>query len=123
MVAPGRGYTLDPAEFRKLKAMLKDASDALGLRDFAEKASLEGSMTVQSVSPHEDVEQTVGGVVMALTHFVDRDYAATTRATQEFINRAHTTIETAVDAVHKTLMEHVKSEDASSEHSRRAYPR
>jgi hypothetical protein len=87
------------------------------------KASLEGSMTVQSVSPHEGVEQTVGGVVMALTHFVDRDYSATTRAVQDFINRAHATIETAIDAVHKTQMEYVKAEEASSEDIRRTYPR
>jgi hypothetical protein len=119
---PGQGSTLDPAEFNNLKARLQDASDALGLRDFTAKASLEGSMTVQSVSPHEDVEQTVDEELMALTHFVDRDYAATTRAVQDFINRTHTTIETAIDAVHQTLMGHVKAEEASTEAMRRFYP-
>jgi hypothetical protein len=33
MGTPGPGYTLDPAEFDMLKARLKEASDALGLRD------------------------------------------------------------------------------------------
>ncbi len=34
MGAPGQGYAPDPVEFDQLKATLKGASDALGLRDF-----------------------------------------------------------------------------------------
>ncbi|QFZ16932.1 hypothetical protein [Saccharothrix syringae] len=87
MGTPGRGYALDAGEFEQLKASLRAAGEALGLQDFHAKASLEGSMTVQSVSPHENIEETVDGVIRALTKFVDQ---------------VHTTIETAIDGVHRT---------------------
>jgi len=119
---PGKGYALDPAEFNQLKVTLKGASDALGLRDFKARASLEGTMTVQSVSPHENVEETVGGAIMALTKFVDQDYAAASQTMHDFINRVHTTIETAIDTVHKTQQEYLEAERLVGDSLRRTYP-
>jgi dihydroxyacetone kinase-like predicted kinase len=119
---PGKRYALDPAEFDQLKVTLKGASDALGLRDFKAKASLEGTMTVQSVSPYENVEETVDGAIMALTKFVDQDYAATSQTMHDFINRVHTTIETAIDVVHKTQQEYLEAERLVGDSLRRAYP-
>lgn len=104
------GFALDPSEFDKLKATLRDASTALSLRDFTTKASLEGGLTTQSVSPHENVEETVDEVIMALTKFVDRDYPQATQAVQDFINLMHTTLSEAVNAVHQTQLEYQQSE-------------
>ena len=79
-------------------------------------------MTVQSVSPHENIEETVDEVIMALTKFVDQDYARTGQAVQDFINRVHTTIETAIDGVHQTQQEYVEAEKLIGEGLRRVYP-
>ncbi|ONI92861.1 hypothetical protein ALI22I_01400 [Saccharothrix sp. ALI-22-I] len=122
MGSPGRGYALDPAEFDRLKATLKAAGEALGLRDFRAKASLEGSLTVQSVSPHENIEETVDEVIRALTKFVDQDYAQASRAVQDFINRVHSTIETAIDGVHRTQQEYLEAEKLVGDGLRRVYP-
>lgn len=122
MGTPGKGYALDPAEFEQLKASLRAAGEALGLQDFRTKASLEGSMTVQSVSPHENIEETVDEVILALTKFVDQDYARTSQAVQDFINRVHTTIETAIDGVHRTQQEYVGAEKLIGEGLRRIHP-
>ncbi|MFE2756524.1 hypothetical protein ACFXGA_31460 [Actinosynnema sp. NPDC059335] len=122
MGTPGKGYALDPGEFEQLKVSLRAAGEALGLRDFRTKASLEGGMTVQSVSPHENIEETVDGVIRALTKFVDQDYARTSQAVQDFINQVHTTIETAIDGVHRTQQEYVGAEKLIGEGMRRVYP-
>jgi len=122
MGTPGRGYALDPAELDRLKATLESAGEALGLRDFRTKAGLGGSLTVQSVSPHENVEETVDEVVRALTKFVDQDYARTVRVVQDFIDRVHTAIGTAVDGVHRTQQEYLAAEQSVGDGLRRVHP-
>lgn len=116
------GFTLDPAEFDKLKATLLDASTALGLRDFSTKASLEGGLTTQSVSPYENVEETVDEVIMALTKFVDRDYPQATKAVEGFINLMHTTLSDAITAVHKTQLRYQESERLVGDSMNRLMP-
>jgi hypothetical protein len=61
-------------------------------------------------------------VVRALTKFVDQDYARTSQAVQDFINQVHTTIETAIDGVHRTQREYVGAEKLIGEGMRRVYP-
>jgi hypothetical protein len=45
------GYKLDPAQLTELKKTLNSASDKLGMTDFKDRATLEGALTVQDVSP------------------------------------------------------------------------
>lgn len=105
------GYELDPDELRQLKGTLNGASDKLGMKDFSQKASLEGFLTVQDVSPYEDTEKTVDKLVRELTQFVDKDYAKVIQAMQDFINRGHTAITDAADKAHRTAKDYDQNDD------------
>lgn len=116
------GYSLEPEELEKLKGTLKQASEELGMKDFTEKASLEGGLTVQSVSPYENVEETVEETILELTNFVDLDYPGVVKSMQNFINRVHSAIDIGVDNVHKTLTTYNESEQDAADRFRRSYP-
>ncbi|MFI9812273.1 hypothetical protein [Saccharothrix variisporea] len=57
-----------------------------------------------------------------MTKFVDQDYSRAGQAVQDFINRVHTTIETAIDGLHRTQQQHVEAEKLVGEGLRRVYP-
>lgn len=114
-VPPGAGYALETYEFDRLKAALRQASESLGLRDFSDRAGLAGGLTVQSVSPHENVAEAVDEVILALTRFVDRDYPAVTSAFQSAIDRVHLALETALDTVHATQIAYDEAERIARE--------
>lgn len=105
------GYTLDQDELRKLKGILNTASDKLDMRDFDQKASLEGFLTTQSVSPYENVEETVDELIQRLSRFANQDYPRVIGAMQSFINRAHTAITDAADKAHDTAKDYEKREE------------
>ncbi|HET9142708.1 hypothetical protein [Actinophytocola sp.] len=105
------GYTLDPDELTQLKGILHGASDQLGMKDFSEKATLEGFLTVQDVSPYENVEETVEELIRKLSQFANHDYPQVVDAMQKFINDAHTAIEDAADKAHQTAKDYAEHED------------
>lgn len=93
------GFQVEPDELRELKKTLNKASDELGMTDFKDKASLEGYLTTQDVSPYENVEETVEELVLKLTDFVDRKYPPVVNGMHDFITRCHVTITTMADGV------------------------
>jgi hypothetical protein len=118
--SPGSGFALDPAEFDQLKKTLRHAGEELGLRDFTAKARLRG-VTEQSVSQYENVEETVSDTILALTRFIERDYAQAVRAVQEFVNRTHGAIDVGIDAVHRAQLEYLRTENAVNESMNRLH--
>jgi hypothetical protein len=104
-------YTLDPDELKQLKGILQGASDQLGMKDFSEKATLEGFLTVQDVSPYENVEETVDELIRKLSQFANQDYPKVVDGMQKFINNAHTAIEDAADKAHQTAKEYEDKEN------------
>ena len=119
---PGDGYALDPDELEKVKGTLRQASDKLDMRDFTERASLEGALTTQDVSPYENVEETVEETILKLTKFVDQDYPAVVQSMQDFINRVHSAIETGVDNVHRSLTTYNEQEQEAGDRFRGLEP-
>jgi hypothetical protein len=93
------GFGLDADEIDQLEKTLKGASDALGMNDFESRATLEGFLTVQSVSAYENVEETVEEKVLELTKFCNEKYPGVIDAMEKFIARAHVTIEGTADGV------------------------
>lgn len=116
------GYQLDPAELEELKKTLRSASDELGMNDFAEKATLVGALTVQDVSPYENVEETVSELINKLSEFCMETYPNVMNEMQEFINRAHSAITTSADNVHANLMAYNEREDEGSRILRESHP-
>lgn len=104
-------YTLDPDELRQLKGILTGASDKLGMKDFSEKATLEGFLTVQDVSPYENVEETVDELIQKLSQFANQDYPKVVQGMHNFIDKAHTAIIDAADKAHKTAVEYEEKEE------------
>ncbi|MGH3940163.1 MAG: hypothetical protein ACRDTG_16330 [Pseudonocardiaceae bacterium] len=74
------------------------------------------------MSPYENAQKTVDEVILALTKFVDRDYPQAGLGVWEFINLVHTTIETAIDAVHQTQQGYLQAEDLVADRLRGVYP-
>lgn len=107
-------YTLDPDELRQLKGILTGASDKLGMKDFSEKGTLEGFLTVQDVSPYETVDE----LIQKLSQFANQDYPKVVGGMQNFINKAHTAILEAADKAHKTATEYEEQE----QHGQRRFP-
>jgi hypothetical protein len=105
------GYTLDPDELTQLKGILRGASDQLGMKDFSQKATLEGFLTVQDVSPYENVEETVEELILKLSKFANQDYPKVVDGMQKFINNAHTAITDAADKAHQTAKDYQENED------------
>lgn len=105
------GYGPDPDEIKRLDDILRQANDELGLTDFDEHANLEGFLTTQSVSPYENVEETVEETVLKLTEFVDRKYPEVVEAMQQFIYRAHATIDNTAEGVAKASAQYRVTED------------
>lgn len=105
------GYTLDPDELRQLKGILNGASDKLGMKDFSQKATLEGFLTVQDVSPYENVEETVDELIRKLSQFANQDYPKVVDGMQSFINKAHTAITDAADKAHQTAKDYEEKEE------------
>ena len=106
-----------------LKKTLNSASDALGMRDFSKVATLEGSLVVQSVSPHENVEETVSELINKLSKFCNQSYPAVVTAMQGFIDRTHSVIETSADKVHATLNVYQEQEASTGEGFSRLHPK
>ncbi|MDV6011672.1 hypothetical protein [Haloechinothrix sp. LS1_15] len=110
------GHGVDADELRALKSTLDDASDSLGMKNFAEEASLEGFLTTQSgVSPYENVDETVEETVLALTEFVDQNYPAAVDAMHDFIVRTHVTITNLADGVAQAGEDYEITEDQITE--------
>lgn len=111
MDSPSGGYGLDADEIPRLKKILEGASDALGMNDFEQRATLEGFLTVQEVSAYENVEETVEEKVLKLTEFCNNKYPAVTAAMQKFIARAHVTIIGTAEGVAKSGERYQATED------------
>lgn len=95
----GPGYSVDDSEMRKIIGHLEDADSDLGMKDFSERADLNKAVEIsQSVSPHENIEQTVDEAITKLTRFVDVDYKNAVQAVQGFIDRAHDEISEVTQA-------------------------
>ncbi|NIJ10077.1 putative transcriptional regulator [Saccharomonospora amisosensis] len=116
------GYGVEPDELKKLEGILGDASDALDMVDFPQRASLEGFLTTQEVSRYENVEETVEETVLALTEFVDKRYPAVVDAMHDFIARAHVTITTTAEGVAKAGADYQITEDQVEEWLRKHDP-
>lgn len=116
------GYGLDPAELEDLKKTLGLASDKLGMKDFTEKGTLEGALTVQDVSPYENVEETVSELINKLSKFCNETYPNVMNEMQKFINRTHNAITTSADNVHASLKVYNEQEDEGSRIMRDTYP-
>ncbi|MCA1605310.1 MAG: hypothetical protein LC775_07540, partial [Acidobacteria bacterium] len=116
------GYQLEPAELEELKKTLRSASDELGMKDFTEKATLDGALTVQDLSPYENVEETVGELINKLSEFCTETYPNVMSEIQEFINRTHNAITTSANNVHANLKAYNEQEDEGSRIVRDAYP-
>jgi hypothetical protein len=93
------GYGLDPDEIDQLERTLKGASDALGMNDFESRATLEGFLTVQSISAYENVQETVEEKVLELSRFCNEKYPGVIDAMERFIAATHVTIEGTADGV------------------------
>ncbi|SFQ22366.1 hypothetical protein SAMN05421810_105240 [Amycolatopsis arida] len=122
MGSPGGGYGVEPEELDQLKKTLNEASDALNMTDFPQRASLEGFLTTQDVSRYEQVEETVEEIVLKLTEFVDRKYPSVVDAMNNFIARAHVTITTTADGVARAGSEYQITEDQVTAWLRRHQP-
>ncbi|OLZ52105.1 hypothetical protein [Amycolatopsis keratiniphila] len=105
------GYGLDPDEIPRLKKILEGASDALGMNDFEQRATLEGFLTVQSVSAYENVEETVEEKVLKLSEFCNTKYPGVVSAMEKFIARAHVTIIGTAEGVSKAGEKYQATED------------
>ncbi|EHR53167.1 hypothetical protein SacmaDRAFT_4997 [Saccharomonospora marina XMU15] len=116
------GYGVEPGELKKLEGILGDASDALDMVDFPQRARLEGFLTTQDVSRYENVEETVEETVLALTEFVDKKYPAVVDAMHDFIARAHVTITTTAEGVAKAGADYQITEDQVEEWLRKHDP-
>lgn len=104
------GYGLDAGEVKALQKYFDQAGDELGMQNFPDEASLEGALTTQSVSPHENVEETVGKVVRDLTKFVDTTYPHVVHAMHKFIGETHVTLNAMAEGVAKTGVEYEAQE-------------
>ncbi|RJQ74124.1 hypothetical protein D5S17_23695 [Pseudonocardiaceae bacterium YIM PH 21723] len=93
------------------------------MRDFSKIATLEGSLTVQSVSPHENVEETVSELINKLSKFCNQSYPAVVKSMQDFVNRTHSVIENSADTVHATLTNYQQQETTTGEGFSRLHPR
>lgn len=110
-MSPPDGYGLEADEIPRLKAVLEDASDALGMNDFEQKATLEGFLTVQEVSAYENVEETVEEKVLKLTEFCNDKYPGVISAMEQFIARAHVTIIGTAEGVAKAGTKYQATEE------------
>jgi hypothetical protein len=117
------GYTLDPAQLTELKKTLNSASDKLGMKDFKDKATLEGALTVQDVSPYENTEETVSELIRKLSKFCNTDYPNVVNGMQDFINRTHTAITSSADAVAASQKLYTEQEHGQSGNFRNQGPR
>jgi hypothetical protein len=93
------GFGLDADEIDQLEKTLKGASDALGMNDFENRATLEGFLTVQSISAYENVEETVEEKILELSKFCNEKYPGVIDAMERFIAATHVTIEGTADGV------------------------
>ena len=116
------GYQLDLAELKELKKALRSASDELGMKDFTAKATLDGALTIQDVSPYENVEETVSELINKLSNFCIETYPNVVNEIQEFINRTHSVITTSADNVHANLEAYNEQENKGSRIMSNAYP-
>jgi hypothetical protein len=105
------GYTLDPDELAGLKGILTGASDQLGMKDFSQKASLEGFVTTQDAGSYEGAEENTIELVQKLIQFVYEDYPRVVGGMQTFINDVHAAITDAADNAHITAKVYQEQED------------
>jgi hypothetical protein len=111
MTQSGGGYGLTPDEIPRLKKILEDASDALGMNDFDRRATLEGSLTVEEVQSYGNAEETVKEKVLKLTEFCNNSYPHVVDAMRRFIARTHVTIVGAAEGVAKSGDKYQASEE------------